>query len=273
MSASELNPKPGILRGWAMQEAADDQHPIGRSIILHLLPGFALLAFTVIFAPLVERLGFPPTFAGSLSILFVLIPLEIGYLLYQGKLRNGRLSLAQIVRYREPMALWKYLIFVPALVFWYFMASSWWRPVESTLAEAFSWVPAWVTNLVPADDPNAHYSATILLITAIFQIACSGVIAPIVEELYFRGYLLPRLGRLALWAPLIGTVLFSFQHVWTPLQDPGRVIAWLPSRLPSVAHAQHIPGHHIPPVNQPHRSHCDGVVSVQRGLERKTGGA
>ena len=183
MSASELNPKPGILRGWATQGAADDQHPIGKSILLHLIPGFALLAFYVIFAPLVERLGFPPTFAGSLSILLVLLPLEIGYLLHQGKLRNGRLSSAGVVRYREPMALWKYLVFVPVLVFWYFMVSSWWRPVESALAEAFSWVPAWVTNLVPSDDPNAHYSATILLIVVIFQIVCSGVIAPIVEEL------------------------------------------------------------------------------------------
>jgi hypothetical protein len=229
MSGSEVNPTLSAQHGSTTRNLADAQHPIGKSVLLHLLPGVALLAFTAIFAPLVQHLGFPPTFAGSLSILFVLVPLEIGYLLRQGKRRNGRLSLAGVVRYREPMALWKYAIFVPALVFWYFMASSWWRSVESALAGALSWVPAWVTNIVPSDDPNAHYSATILLITAIFQIACSGVIAPIVEELYFRGYLLPRLGRLALWAPLIGTVLFSFQHVWTPLQDPGRVIAWLPA--------------------------------------------
>src|SRR3712207_7296501 len=103
MRASKLNPKPGILRGPLLEGTVDDQHPIGKSIFLHLLPGFALLAFAVIFAPLVERLGFPPTFAGSLSILLVLVPLEIGLLLHRGKRRNGRLSLAGIVRYREPM--------------------------------------------------------------------------------------------------------------------------------------------------------------------------
>ena len=229
MSVSELNPRHVLSRGATTDETGDGQHAIGKSILLHLLPGFALLAFYVIFSPLVERLGFPPTFAGSLSILFVLVPLEIGYMLRQGKRQNGRLSHTGVVSYRESMALWKYAILVPALVFWYFIASSWWRPVQSTLAGAFTWVPPWVTNLVSSHDPSTTYPATILLIAVIFQIVTSGLIAPIVEELYFRGYLLPRIGRLGLLAPLMGAVLFSFQHVWTPLQDPGRVIAWLPA--------------------------------------------
>jgi hypothetical protein len=120
----------------------DDQHPIGKSVLLHLLPGVAILVFVVLAVPLVERLGFPPAVAGSLSILFVLAPLEIGYLLHHGRRRNGRLSLAGVVRYREPMPLWQYAIFAPVLVLWYFVASSWWRPVESNLAGFFSWLRA-----------------------------------------------------------------------------------------------------------------------------------
>jgi hypothetical protein len=78
----------------------DDQHPIGKSVLLHLLPGVAILVFVVLAVPLVERLGFPSVVAGSLSILFVLAPLEIGYLLHHGRRRNGRLSFAGVVRYR-----------------------------------------------------------------------------------------------------------------------------------------------------------------------------
>src|SRR3712207_6395352 len=48
--------------------------------------------------------GIPPTFAGSLAILFVLVPLEIGYLLYLGRRRNGCLSLAGVARYRARSA-------------------------------------------------------------------------------------------------------------------------------------------------------------------------
>jgi len=228
MSASELNPRLDPHHTSATAKPLDDQHPIGRSILLHLIPGVGVLAFYIAVAPLVERLGFPPTFAGSLAILFVLVPLEIGYLLYRGRRRNGRLSLAGVVRYREPMALWQYALFVPVLVFWYFTASSLWRPVESTLAGAFSWVPSWATDLVPLGDPITHHPAAVVLTVAVMQVVCSGVIAPVVEELYFRGYLLPRIDRLGLWAPVIGTVLFAFQHLWTPLVNPGRVIAWLP---------------------------------------------
>jgi membrane protease YdiL (CAAX protease family) len=59
----------------------------------------------------------------------------------------------------------------------------------------------------------------------VLQVVSSGLVAPVVEELYFRGYLLPRIDRLGIWAPLIGALLFASQHVWTPLQDPGRAIA------------------------------------------------
>ena len=203
----------------------DDQHPVGKSVLLHLLPGVAILVFVVLAVPLVERLGFPSAVAGSLSILFVLAPLEIGYLLHHGRRRNGRLSLAGVVRYREPMPLWQYAIFAPVLVLWYFVASSWWRPVESNLAGFFSWLPAWVPNVLPSYDPATHYPAAVLTTMIFLQVVSSGLVAPVVEELYFRGYLLPRIDRLGIWAPLIGALLFASQHVWTPLQDPGRAIA------------------------------------------------
>ena len=34
------------------------------------------------------------------------------------------------------------------------------------------------------------------------------------EELYFRGYLLPRISRFGIWAPLLGGLFFALYHVW-----------------------------------------------------------
>ena len=51
---------------------------------------------------------------------------------------------------------------------------------------------------------------------------------PLVEELYFRGYLLPRIDRLGRWAPVLNTVLFSLYHFWTPWQNLTRIIGFLP---------------------------------------------
>ncbi len=55
------------------------------------------------------------------------------------------------------------------------------------------------------------------------------VAVPWVEEFYFRGYLLPRMGRFGRWAPLVNTALFSLYHVWLPWEFFGRLAALLPA--------------------------------------------
>jgi membrane protease YdiL (CAAX protease family) len=49
-----------------------------------------------------------------------------------------------------------------------------------------------------------------------------------VEELYFRGYLLPRMESLGAWAPLVNIVLFSLYHFWSPWENIVRLLAMLP---------------------------------------------
>lgn len=36
------------------------------------------------------------------------------------------------------------------------------------------------------------------------------------EELYFRGYLLPRISRFQWWAPLVSGLFFGLYHIWQP---------------------------------------------------------
>jgi len=47
-------------------------------------------------------------------------------------------------------------------------------------------------------------------------VALNVILGPLVEELYFRGYLLPRLHRFGIWAPLINISLFAAYHLWKP---------------------------------------------------------
>jgi hypothetical protein len=186
-----------------------------------------MLLFAMLASPLVQRWQFPDTFTGSLGILVVLLPLELGLLVYLGYKRNHSLSLTGIVSYREAATFWHYIILVPLLIAWYQMAMSAWRSVEPALEAAGAWLPA--ALLTPlASDTGGTYSAGVLLTTAIFRIVCTGIIAPVVEELYFRGYLLPRIERFGHWAVVLNVVLFSIYHLWTPLLNPGRVLAWLP---------------------------------------------
>ncbi len=54
------------------------------------------------------------------------------------------------------------------------------------------------------------------------------IIAPTVEELYFRGYLLPRIAWLGALAPVIGALFFAMYHFWSPWQVVSRTLAVLP---------------------------------------------
>lgn len=54
------------------------------------------------------------------------------------------------------------------------------------------------------------------------------ILGPLIEELYFRGSLLPRLARFGFWAPLINVSLFSLYQFWTPWDVLTRVVILLP---------------------------------------------
>ena len=97
-------------------KAADvEQHTIGQSIVLHLLPGILIGAFYYAIAQPIRNLGYPSIAALILAAIVILIPFELGFLLYQGKKKNGTLSLEGIVLYRQQIPLWQYLLWVPVI--------------------------------------------------------------------------------------------------------------------------------------------------------------
>ncbi|MEV6769655.1 CPBP family intramembrane glutamic endopeptidase [Nocardia sp. NPDC051030] len=56
----------------------------------------------------------------------------------------------------------------------------------------------------------------------------TGVSLPLIEELYFRGFLLPRIAHLRGWAPVVSTVVFALYHLWSPWVFVSRVIFTFP---------------------------------------------
>jgi membrane protease YdiL (CAAX protease family) len=59
-------------------------------------------------------------------------------------------------------------------------------------------------------------------------------VAPAAEEVYFRGYLLPRLSRFGYAAALVHTLLFALYHTWTPWLAVSRIIGVLPLALVTI---------------------------------------
>ncbi|GHO96205.1 hypothetical protein KSF_062530 [Reticulibacter mediterranei] len=132
---------------------------------------------------------------------------------YLGKKRNGTFSLRGIVLYTQQMPFWQYVVFfLPFLVYGIGLQIVYSPVVAVLVKQCFSWMPAY---MLPQSTDLGPLTA-ITLITALLTLVFDGIINPIVEELYFRGYLLPRLSHWGWLAVVINALLFALQHFWQP---------------------------------------------------------
>lgn len=88
----------------------------------------------------------------------------------------------------------------------------------------FSWLPEWFFFT----DDFGRYTTGALLFTWALGLVLNAFAGPVVEELYFRRYLLPRISRFGVPAPVMNAVLFSLYHFFTPWQNVGRIVGLLP---------------------------------------------
>ncbi len=196
-------------------------------LLMHLIPGACIGLFYLLVAPWATHVGFPAQIALLLAFLCVNIPFEMGYLFALGKRRNGTFSLRGIVLYTQQMPRWQYAAFlIPFLIYAIAMLIVL-LPVNSFLTvRVFNWLPAY---MLPQVGKQALTAAT--LITALLTLVLDGIVNPIVEEMYFRGYLLPRLTRLGWLAPVVNTLLFTLGHIWQPYNYPFIFLTVLPMVL------------------------------------------
>jgi uncharacterized protein len=209
-----------------------DQHlqslSIWQTLGLHLIPGILITVFYFLSAPLVMSVGYPAEMALFLAILIILIPFELGYLLYQAHKQSDRFSLPSIIVYREPLSFWQYLVAVPILLGWSLAAFVLLPSLDDFfLRTFFAWLPAW-SNPATFLASISQYSRSVLLVTFGVGLVLNGIAGPLVEELYFRGYLLPRIPASRVWAPLINVLLFSLYHFFSPWQNVTRIVAVIP---------------------------------------------
>ena len=203
------------------------QHTLGQSIILHLLPGAVGTLVFILCAPFFLSKGYPSILVFLIAAGAVITPFQLGYLLWYAKRATGRISLSSVVDLRDPLPKWQYVVFPLGMVAWAFLASGALGIPDQLIAKDwFGWLPKWYSLL--DIDQLRTFPRQILVISFWTGIALNGFIAPITEELYFRGHLLPRIPTAGKWSPLINISLFSLYHFWAPAQFFSRVVSLLP---------------------------------------------
>jgi uncharacterized protein len=204
-----------------MKQDQIEKHSATQSIVLHLLPGILVGCFYFLARQPVANMGYPSIFTLVLAFACILIPVELGFLFVQGKKKTGRFTLQGIISYRDKIPWWQYFVWPIMIVPMIGAIFRLLRPMDALLQERlFFWMPDLNYGL------DGNYSRTILVVTYSLFLIFSVFLAPLVEELYFRGYLLPRMkGR---FAPLFHSFLFSAVHVFTPWMMITRTLGLLP---------------------------------------------
>lgn len=206
-----------------------EQLSLGRAVLLHLTPGLLTVSFFIfVGTPIASILGYPPLFAFLLSVCIILIPAELGFLLYLGKKHSGALSLRGIVLYRKKLKNSRLALVVVVLFVWAVLVIETLSFLDRFVFNTFfSWAPEWFLF----EKGHEHSSTSVLIGIHVASIFISGFLGPITEELYFHGYLLPRLSRFGWWAPVINTILFNLYHFWSPWRLVTRTIFGLPTAI------------------------------------------
>ena len=87
----------------------------GIRLVLHfLLPAVALfVGYAFITKPIAIALNLPSMLAFLLTVVLVVIPIELGWLYYKGFQKHQRLTLQDVVLYREALSWRNYLMLIP----------------------------------------------------------------------------------------------------------------------------------------------------------------
>lgn len=202
------------------------KHSYIKSITLHLLPGLLVAFCFFALVPFVKSAGYPSVMALIISGTFVLIPFELGYLFFQKK-KTGEEFFKGIIRYVKPLPVWQYFVFVPVI----FISAGILFKVfgfTSDLLQVyfFRWISSdFLMNM----GIDGNYEKSKLVITYVLFLVMIVIVLPVTEELYFRGYLLPRMpSGLKGCTEIVHSLLFALYHFWTPWMFIVRTFGVLP---------------------------------------------
>lgn len=200
-----------------------------KTVILGCCVALAITVPYIVFSLLNVLPNFPNIVIFGIAALVGSLVFQLGYILVYNKKHYGdfRISKSLGLRTRlgwKQLALWTPILLV--VVMGLFAATQfigvWLQPTM------FSWLPSWY----PLETDYSTYSETVQYVTYAIMFVIVGIVVPVLEEVFFRGFLMPRMGWAGKWVVLVNVVLFAAYHIWW--QFVTRLVAMLP--LYYVAH-------------------------------------
>ncbi len=159
------------------------------------------------------------------------MPIELGLILSASKKEYGTYSLKSAFIGQKKIPIWQVLII--SFVFFGIagLLSILIAPIENQI---FAEMRANILNNLPVgfDWTNYGYlksfSRPMLIFTCMYYGVFNVLIGPIIEELFFRGYLTSHYEKQSSFTPILIAILFSMYHFWLPFNIVFRILAFAP---------------------------------------------
>lgn len=201
-------------------------------LLVFIPPSLLMLAYAGIGQLPAVQNAIPSLLLFFLLALLILFPIELLVVLVASKKEFGRYSLKSAFINYQKIPWWQIALF--GMLTWGFagLVTVTILPLENQLFASLSQrlserIPAYFdwTNIAYME----RYTTTSLILTAVVLFVFNGFVGPIIEELFFRGYLTAKISRYGKLTPLIVTVLFSIYHFWLPFNNLFRIMAFFPA--------------------------------------------
>lgn len=162
---------------------------------------------------------------------FILMPIELGMILKASKREFGKASLKSAFVGQEKSPIWKTVVWALAFFGFAVLLFLFVLPFENQILAGVS---SSLFNHLPKGfnwmdiEYLKTFSRPVLITTCVWLVIFNVVIEPIVEELFFRGYLTSHYKKQNAFTPILIAVLFSLYHLWLPFQNVYRILAFAP---------------------------------------------
>lgn len=198
---------------------------LGKLVVLHLLPGLVLSSIYILLSKLGILAEYPKLVVLGLSGVLSIIPVQLGILLYVAKKEEGSFNIFKILGLKSKMKLKEYIFYTISLFLVTGVILTIFNPLSDfILNRVFSWLPGWYNY----NQDLTLFSKNLIIVTIFVSLFFFAIIGPVIEELYFRGFLLARMKWLGKYSVLVNVILFAIYHFWSPWLILTRIAAMLP---------------------------------------------
>ncbi len=160
-----------------------------------------------------------------------LVPIELGMILRASKREYGEYSLKSAFSGQEKLPVWK----IVALAFCFFgVAGLMSVSVVSIETMIFENMRGVLLDSLPKGfdwtdfEYLKTYSRPVLVFTCVYYGLFNVLVAPVTEELFFRGYLTSHYEKQNAFTPILIAILFSLYHFWLPFNNIFRIVTFAP---------------------------------------------